>query len=386
MYQVNVDNLLIELTNSIELLNKIKSTVKDQHPEFDDIKAIQKRYTLDELFSFNVVKNMNPDEIVRIYELLGLRRTIDEIKSGLKDDEYVYSIVEQFNNYLLDYKEVTELQNNTADLKIKKYQGTIDAILDINNPVNVEEVLGVMNAISFQADEKWKVMINLEERNKQLKLDNESKIIFNTKARISRLESVYFVDAFKYEINVILKEIHDQELNINLINTYAINIANKYNLDIDLVTNILITLIASDKIKDKNNISDVDRVLDNEVEVEDIVILKAKNIIKRSKKLYEGDMSYKLKDYQDYLPIDMMEHMDISYVEAIDLKLLPLVKSLGESLDTLNKLSKYDTTYQETYDLICDLVDLIDSLNIKKENEVVLNSIEDKEEAKGLAA
>lgn len=386
MYQVNVDNLLIELTNSIELLNKIKSTVKDQHPEFDDIKAIQKRYTLDELFSFNVVKSMNPDEIVRIYELLGLRRTIDEIKSGLKDDEYVYSIVEQFNNYLLDYKEVTELQNNTADLKIKKYQGTIDAILDINNPVNVEEVLGVMNAISFQADEKWKVMINLEERNKQLKLDNESKIIFNTKARISRLESVYFVDAFKYEINVILKEIHDQELNINLINTYAINIATKYNLDIDLVTNILITLIASDKIKDKNNISDVDRVLDNEVEVEDIVILKAKNIIKRSKKLYERDMSYKLKDYQDYLPIDMMEHMDISYAEAIDLKLLPLVKSLGESLDTLNKLSKYDTTYQETYDLICDLVDLIDSLNIKKENEVVLNSIEDKEEAKGLAA
>lgn len=378
MYQINVDNLIMELTAMIDSLKKTKSTVRNVHPEYEDIKAIQKRYTLDELFTFDIVKNMTPEEIVRIYELIGFQKiTVDEVKKEMKNDEYINTVVNKINNYLLDYKEINETQNSSVDAKINKYQGAIDALLDLDKYIVIDEIEAIMNSISFPLDEKWKVMINLEERNKNLKLKNESKIIFNTKSRISKLESIYFVDEFKYEINVVLKEIHDKEININTINALAFNIANKYNLDETLVTNILITLIASDKIKDLSNISYVDRVLDNEVEVEDIVLLKANNKVKKNKKLYEGDLSYKLKDYQDYLPIDMMEHLNISYAEAIELKLLPLVKSLGEALDTLKKLSVYDSTYQETYDLIYDLVDLIDQLEMKKDNEIILNSIED---------
>lgn len=382
----SIEIFINQLQARIDLFNSstVSSNVDNNRDNFNKLIEIISGYTdipvqditLSELYQFSLI------DIKKILKLIGtepslIDELIDKIKLDSKDLSVYELIRTNITLYAKNFLSINETQNELIASKIEQYQKYIDLFKNKNYEGlfdQVNDLMHIMTSISLGDEDMWPILRYIAQKN--------AKIVKNTKIDVNVLSKAYYI-INKYipeeptSIHqTIVKYISNNEIDIDLIPSIAESIAteeqcSKYDVQNCLVSFILSTL-CDEYTKSGDNkeelISSIKDVLEFIIPATNEIIMISKEILKESRGFMSNCIESGNTDFEHYQNTtitELAQEYD-SRETAIDLKKIPILKTISETLDHIEKC----TVDSEEYNLCCStLVELIDTYNLVDEKK-----------------
>ncbi|MDE5631105.1 MAG: hypothetical protein K2I70_05840, partial [Bacilli bacterium] len=187
------------------------------------------------------------------------------------------------------------------------------------------------------------------------------------------------------EKEIIKKELENMDIDTDLIPSIAKEIAELHGLKYNLTKNIITALILNSLFNSYTRAIEADEgeefidsfkskiedVLKIELIEDNRMIEEARAILAEKQEFYKNSIELEedVNQYVDLL-ISEIEDMGYDYETAIDYKTLPLIKSMSETLDKLDKLERDNPDYNIGIDMLSQLLEsyhkLLEKKGIKK--------------------
>lgn len=374
-----------ELQKRIDLFNSsaVSSNIESNRSNFNELNRIFNKYTecaiqdisLSDLYMFEL------EDIKEILVLIGTNDSlIDELLDRIKhDDINSYEIIK--NNvtmYVKNYLSINETQNELISSKIEEYQKYIKLFEEKDYQKlfdDVNSLLQLMTSLGMENEDKWRILKFIAEKNNRAFDVDENEI--NILSKCNETINKYMPDELTEYHKSIINSLKNTEIDIELIPEIAASIAEKEGINKYDVQNILVGLTLSslrenyESTHNQNSLEDIKYVLSFVVPVNVEIIMEAKGILESEREfmsncIESGNIDF---DYYQNATITELENAYNSREIAIDLKKLPILKTIEDTLDHIDKCEDSE----EEYNLCCStLVELIDAYNLvdKKKKEL----------------
>ena len=378
---MSIVSFLKELKTRIELLSSNKITENINNSNIDKINDILSHYNIspNKEISFYEISLISEEDIVSLLSLVG--QTANSIKYILNElDEYYERIAAIINKYIRDFISIGATQTQMLNDKITLYKKYIDLFEQDNfkEPFSdINEISRVMSDVGLPDEDKWKILAYVACANNQTVADTDINLGVLIDQESQHIES-YLNDS---KISEIIKNRLEKEVvDIDTIPTLAEELALDTNLEKDVLINIISVIVASNLFirfensgnkEDKEELKELIKlILENIVPLKNPAIYEAE-IIKRQKiefyfnSLENGVNEADLKTYVD-LSISEIEEKTLSREYAIDLKELAVLKTIFETLNTLETIEYNSPEYQKAINILKKLNEQYRILEEKK--------------------
>ena len=378
---MSIVSFLKELKTRIELLSSNKITENINNSNIDKINDILSHYNIspNKEISFYEISLISEEDIVSLLSLVG--QTANSIKYILNElDEYYERIAAIINKYIRDFISIGATQTQMLNDKITLYKKYIDLFEQDNfkEPFSdINEISRVMSEVGLPDEDKWKILAYVACANNQTVADTDINLGVLIDQESQHIES-YLNDS---KISEIIKNRLEKEVvDIDTIPTLAEELALDTNLEKDVLINIISVIVASNLFirfensgnkEDKEELKELIKlILENIVPLKNPAIYEAE-IIKRQKiefyfnSLENGVNEADLKTYVD-LSISEIEEKTLSREYAIDLKELAVLKTIFETLNTLETIEYNSPEYQQAINILKKLNEQYRILEEKK--------------------
>lgn len=374
-----------ELKKRIDLFSSsiVSSNVESNRDSFNELIKIMANYTDTpvEKLSLSELYQVELDDIKRILELIGTDiNLIDELVEKIETDGNdlgVYEVIRtNVTLYAKNFLSINETQNEVITSNIQVYQRYIDLIeqQDFEKLFeDINDLMHIMTTLGLGEEDKWPILVYVAQKNNQTV---RAKADVNIVSKCCEIINKYTSEEPTDFQNRIMRHISNNELvDMDLIPSIAERIAyeenyNKYDVQNCLVGLVLNTLIDEYAKEDSREdvLTDIKDALSFVIPVTDEIILTAREVLEESREFMSncidsGNVDY---DYYQNTTITELEEKYNSREIAIDLKKLPILKTISETLDHIESCA----VDSEEYNLCCStLVELIDAYNLVNEKK-----------------
>jgi hypothetical protein len=339
-----INNFVEELQNRVSILSSMNNNLDSS--KVDKLNKIITKY--DGISSDKFTKT----ELKTVSEILKIDLT----------DKINYSELDKsIKDYLDEFNTVKDTHDDFSSNEIKTYNKYIE-LLTSNKLDKVftkfSELDELMSELGLSVKDKWKIISYINDLNIKSKEDSIYNINLNSKLVIYTGLYLNNEDLNK----TILKNIKDISIDIDMIPSLAKKITTG-KMDITKVQNALATIILNElyqqllETKDEDSIKNLQEMVELTMQYidsyEDKIIKPAEEVIV----LYEDLLNEQLeqgKDINEYVDV-AIEDIDEDRTKAINLKALPIIKSIKETLNNLYKCDKASDEYIEYLNLLTSL-------------------------------
>lgn len=368
-----------ELKKRIELLSSSKVTENVDNSSYNDI--------MNELFNFGIasekeitkdnIKKLDKNTIIKVLILAGANEITADFLAN-KSDEFAYTeITNKINNYINTYKDVKFNQSSTFKAKLTLYIKYVNLLeKDFSEGIfeDIDELTKVMLEVGLEQEHQNKILEFIGKKN-LLKGLNE--LIINIAVERERIEK-YIQDS---QAKKTLSDIYaNQEIDIELIPTIAIEIAKSTGLDKDVANNITAIAICEKELleelpkageSDKSNVIECAKLAFSYIKtLHPVCVYQAKKIIDNLEEKYYEALSSNitkedLESYQER-PITDIENEVGNRELAINLKELSMYKIIKTTIETIETLDVENEDYKKATDALENLVKSYNDIELKK--------------------
>lgn len=295
-------------------------------------------------------------------------------------------------SYLDQYEMINSNQQNVQDTKVAEYSFYIDLLSretfeKLFTEEDIEKLLKLMSNLAIPLSDRQHILQYIAMQNLKVPVMSNPNIgqeQLNMMSRVNTLIELYLT-GHEMEKEEIELELESDDIDIDLIPTIAKDIAGKREIDESLVCGILLAMVSGNLLTaytaavegqaDEKIINAYKAKLDNVLNLEDQnefeEISLARKIITDTYDFYisEADNEIDVDDYLDMLLTDI-EGTGVDRETAIDLKTLPIIKSISETLDKIDKLDKNTEDYVLCRNMLRELISAYENL-IEKKNVAI---------------
>ncbi|MBR6073573.1 MAG: hypothetical protein IKP76_04560 [Bacilli bacterium] len=320
------------------------------------------------------------DQLKSIIDKYGV---LDSSKFNKEDLEYVLSIVntesttdnklidEAINQFIDDFNTAKKTHITTTESSVNKYRKYID-ILNGNDRelfIDFDELNEIMSELGTPIPDKWKIISYINECN----INNNKDMItlLNLNSKLNTYNKLYLDN--KDLNNYIEESIKDLNIDIDMIPSLSKKIANN-TYDENKVKNAMSTIILnklynelseSTDDKQKDNLQEmINDTLNYIDDYEDKIVNPIKDIIINYEDLLNEEIN-KGNDINTYLDIsvDDLEKLVGDRDKALALKKLPLIKSMKDTINSIDECDKSSDDLINYLNLLNDLNKLYTETN-----------------------
>lgn len=404
----SVSRFVEELKKRIELLTSTTTRANLNEDSYNAILDIINSYihtapsrlTVDELIKFKI------DDMEKILDLIGLKEE-EKNKILLVYNSNVYSIqntslqtrivelskyfediIKMILDYVTDYEEIHNNQEELQSTKVSEYRHLIDVLTRENfsklfEEEEIDKLLKLMTNFAIPVSDRQHIMQYIAMQNLKVPvLDNDifDEDYVNLLHHVTSVVDKHLI-ANSEEKDIIKKELENMDIDIDLIPSIANEIAEKHNLKYNLTKNIITALILNSLFNSYTRAIEADEseefiesfkskindVLNIELVEDNRIIEEARAILAEKQEFYVNsiEMDDDVNQYVGLL-ISEIEDMGYDYETAVDYKTLPLIKSMSETLDKIDKLDCENPDYNLCIDMLNQLLEAYNKLLEKK--------------------
>lgn len=400
----SVENFIKELQLRINLLNSNSTRANLNEKNYKKLNQLVKTYINRSPFSLTTtdIVEFKAKDIKEILSIIGLdddsiKNIIDNFDKNVIDFKNTYSqtklvsatnyfeeIRKMIENYLMDYRQINDAQNDTFEKKTEEYQKYIEIFESEDYDSLFEDfdsLFKLMNNLAISSEDKWQILKFIADKN--LAYEKEEIVDINLAKKVYDIVSKYLLVENNL-VTIVKKELSKDDMDIDLIPHIASEIAKGKSLNTQTVKNCICALVANslfdyykraiDSDEDKEVVSSIrlmiEDVLKFYVKEENEVIKEARLIVENNEEFYN---SYKENNKDDLtkfidLSISEIESDEISHDMAVDLKTLPIIKTISETLDKIDRLFDESDDYELCCEILAELITAYKNLLMKKEH------------------
>ena len=333
-----------------------------------DIERILEIIKVDDDTKKNIINSFNPN-VYSVKNSKNQTRVLDIMK-------FFEEIRRIIVDYLEQYQMINTNQQNLQGTKVAEYRYYINLFSKENfdhlfTEDDIQKLLKLMSNFAIPVSDRQHILqyIALQNLNvPAIKDPNMDEEYINSQIKNKEKE-------------IIELELESDSIDIDLIPSMASDIAKKRKLDEHLVYGILIAMVSG------NLLGAYEQALENKMgkdvldtykkrmldvlELEDTNefgdVSKARKIIESTSEFYAKEKANK-EDFDQYLDmlITEIESTGVDMDTAIDLKTLPIIKSISETLDKIDNTEPDGDEYQECLGVLHELIDAYEKLVGKK--------------------
>ena len=339
-----IQKFIDELTSRVDLLNSMDDNLDSS--KVNQVEGIINKY--DEIDS----SKFNKEDLDTIISIVNTESTTD------------FELINQaIKQYIDDYYTAKDTHEVSSESSINKYSKYIDILNGKSNLfIDFDELDEIMSEVGITIPERWQIISYINDMNIN---NNQDKIaILNLNGKLNTYNKLYLDNESLSDY--IKDSIKDLNIDIDMIPSLSKKLAgNSY--DEDKVRNALTTIILNELYKDLKHTTDKDAInnlqhmvsdalnyIDN---YEDKIINPIKDIIVDYEDLLNEEINKgnDLKTYVD-ISIDDLEKLVGDRDKAINLKRLPLIKSMKDTIKSIDECDK-------SSDDLIDYLNLLNDLN-----------------------
>lgn len=301
-------------------------------------------------------------------------------------DGYYDMIKDHLLSYIVEYRNIDNNQSHMINDKIALYEKYIKLCKKktFDEPfTEINELSKVMTEIGFPDEDKWRILEYIAIKNNET--IKEKDIDLSTFVNNSVANIMEYIDNPE-KFTIIKKALEPMTIDIDLIPTISDSLHKAIDLDIRITTNIVATIVASSMLKDFEKIDipeEEDKMREMLLEVlgfiepiHDEVVYQAREIKNKTEEFYmnskiNGIDEEQMKKFVD-VPLTLLEEETESREAAIDLKELPLIESLIQTLDTLDEAEMNSEEYNKCCSVLNKIIEQYLLLEDKKEENLKL--------------
>ena len=285
-----------------------------------------------------------------------------------KSHEYFNKIRTMIISYVTDFIDYSNNQNDSQNSKVSEYQRYIEILKStrLDNPTEeIANITRLMETIAFPQEDCWKVQVYLEKLN--LTSIENNKQLADMRSKAEMLKDKY-LDENQELTQLVLEEVRGIDVDAELIPTYSEEIAKKLNCNRTLIQNILVATLANSILyayirtdKDSETLETIfKKIVESEIKESAVVIETTEEILSQNQGLISSAIELtdeEIKRFID-LTIDELVQEGATREEAIDYKMLPILKAMAESVDKLKSIDETNEDYKECLETLKDLVQM----------------------------
>ena len=387
---VSVSNLIRELETRIDMLSGVEVKANLDKTSFERLTTIINKYTKrapKELTDNDIseFKKSDIEEILNIMEIKEseINKIIEDFKALKKKDskertKILSNIRKKIVEYISNFIDIDKAQNMIQNTKISEYQMYIDILRSESLETPFEDLEGLqklMTSFAMSNEDKWNVLTFIAALNLSVVRDKTEE--YNYASLIENMHQAYAIENEEL-VELIEKKLSKQEIDVELIPTYALEIAHETGYNTMLIQNIIVTIIAHNiygnyqqdiSEEEKERLKEIlELTLNQQVSNDCFVIETTKEILSKNKSLYENIHI----DVMIYIDLTISEIVEEGYTReaAIDLKTLPILKTMAETIDKLETLTAKDPNYAQCIKNLSDLNEAYESITSKLNREL----------------
>jgi len=291
-------------------------------------------------------------------------------------------------DYVTDYEEIHNNQEELQSTKVSEYRHLIDVLTresfsKLFEEEEIDKLLKLMTNFAIPVSDRQHIMQYIAMQNLKVPvLDNDifDEDYVNLLHHVTSVVDKHLI-ANSEEKDIIKKELENMDIDIDLIPSIANEIAEKHNLKYNLTKNIITALILNSLFNSYTRAIEADEseefiesfkskindVLNIELVEDNRIIEEARAILAEKQEFYVNsiEMDDDVNQYVGLL-ISEIEDMGYDYETAVDYKTLPLIKSMSETLDKIDKLDSENPDYNLCIDMLNQLLEAYNKLLEKK--------------------
>lgn len=287
--------------------------------------------------------------------------------------KFFEELKKMIENYLNDYQNLNINQADMRSNKVNEYTQYIHLLEqgEFLEPFDtLDELLKLMNNLAIAIEDKWRILTYIANQNISYGQKEFSNINL---ARKIYVINDRFIDPDEDIASVIKKKLElVDDIDIDLIPKLSRIIAQDENLELERTQNIICALLLNslfesykkEAAENTEALSIIEENMQSILEYckfeESTVVKEARIIVMSTQEFFLRNNSEKINQYVDLSINEIMNSHNVSRDTAIDLKTLPVLKSISETLDKIDRLSEQS----EDYELCCGVLDeLVNAYN-----------------------
>lgn len=389
----SVTNLISELETRINMLSSVEVKANLDTKSFDEITNIVKKYTerapqdIEELdlIKFRIsdidellhIMGVSPTEINRILVSFNKNVKLYQDEDSVEAFSFFTSIKNMISSYISSFINIDKAQNDIQNEKVTEYQRIIDILKSekLETPFeDMEMLMKLMTSLAMSNEDKWNILAHIANLNLSIAENKTEEYNYG-----SLIDSIYeeYVSDNSELVELIEKEVLSQEVDVELIPTYAAKLADESGHSTMLIQNIIVALIAhniySRYQNSEENREELESILkltlEQQVSTSSFIIETTKEILSRNKTLYEN-INEDVMRYLD-MTIASIEEEGYSREEAIELKTLPILKTMAEVIDKASSLDESSKDYATCIEILTGFIESYANVISKTGKELI---------------
>lgn len=390
----SVTNLIKELETRIEMFSSIEVKGNLDTKSFNEITSIIAKYTdvapqdikKEDIIDFKIsdidellhVMDITPTEINRV--LVNFKRHAASMhgEKTKEAEDFFEDLKNKIVDYISNFISIDNAQNTFQNTKVQEYKRYIELFKSetIEEPFeDFEGLTKLMTSLALSNEDKWTILAYIANLN--LSVAKGMTEEFNYASLIENMKESYYEENEEL-VKIIENKLSKETIDIELLPTYAQTIANETESNRMLVQNIIVAILASDIYsryqtstdeEEKSSLKELlDNTLNQQVNESCFVIETTKEILSKNKSLYENMHG----DVMIYVDMTISEIVEEGYTReaAIDLKSLPILKTMTETIDKIETLETSDPDYQVCVGILQELNEAYESVMSKMNKEL----------------
>ena len=360
------------------MTQEIENIIKELNARIDLLSSTDEKLELSKVSSVLSITNkygkidstlFSDEDLNKLYELLNI-----EENSSLRTDKELLN--DYLNKYINDNKELKgnldDIRSNEIEL-YKKYINILTSSKFDELFNDFDELDELFNDLGIQPADKWQILKHIDYANFNTK--EYGLFAININSKLIQFNNIYLTN------KPLVEEIDNKLTNMNIDLGMIPNLVKRFskNGNDEEVHNIIVTLILNELYKrliDYINKEEMDKVHEVELTIkealkyannfEESIVSPTEEIVLSYDKLLSEELN-KGNDIKSYMSISIedLEKTYESHDKAVNLKLLPIVNSMKE---TLSSMKETDETSEEYTDYLKLLMNLNEAYNEIKES------------------
>lgn len=404
----SVSRLVEELKKRIELLTSTTTRANLNEDSYNAILEIINSYihtapsrlTVEDIIKFKIADMEHILDLIGLPEeeknkiLLVYNSNVYSIQNTSLEtrivelSKYFENIIKMILDYVTDYEEIHTNQEELQSTKVSEYKHLIEILTQdkfskLFDEEEIDKLIKLMTNFAIPISDRHQILKYIAMQNLNVPvLENDifDEDYVNLLHHVTSVVDKHLI-ANSEEKEIIKKELENMDIDIDLIPSIAKEIAERHGLKYNLTKNIMTALILNslfnsytraieadegeefiDSYKSKiNDVLNIELIEDNRI------IEEARAILVDKQEFYKNSVAME-EDVNQYinLLISEIEDMGYDYETAVDFKSLPLIRSMSETLDKLDKLDTENPDYNVCIDMLNQLLEAYNKLLEKK--------------------
>lgn len=357
----SVQSFIIELQKRMALLNTTSSSVITNIEDYEKLSNIFSKYTQASLenITISVLKDIGYNDLSEILSIVGPDasgidkylnefKTIDGDYTTQESIELLIEVHQLISDFASSYADMHKNQIGMMNAKQQQYQSYIDLFSKEKFDslfLDIDELRKIISTFGISKEDEWQILEFIAKQN--IAYQQEQYLDVDLLNQVTEVTDKYLREENNV-LPIIKGEIEHLDIDVELIKDLVADISSKYDIDANLCHNTLCSIVLSTLMKKYQSLAGTSSKIEELKEIEELIksvlskmeprialqALEAIAILTKTKDFYENETKSSSIDIMKYLDLSIaeIENENVSHDEAVDLKTLPIIKTIKETI------------------------------------------------------